>query len=99
MQATRDKVEDPRVIDVCIYLLPPTGHGAKRADLECLRRIQDLVSVIPCLAKADSFTSEEMADLKLDIKQQLKQNKIHFFNVSNAEIISKLPFSLIGSNT
>ena len=82
---------------------------------------QDLVSVIPCLAKADSFTSEEVADLKLEvsineqkcrlshclkelisvfqIKQQLKQNKIHFYNFSNAEIISKLPFSLIGSNT
>ena len=28
---------------------------------------QDLVSVIPCLAKADSFTSEEIADLKLDV--------------------------------
>ena len=35
--------------------------------------VQDLVSVIPCLAKADSFTSEEMADLKLDVS--INKNK------------------------
>ena len=37
---------------------------------------QDLVSVIPCLAKADSFTSEEMADVKLDVS--INKNKCRF---------------------
>ena len=27
-------------MDVCLYLLPPTGHGIKRVDMETLKRIQ-----------------------------------------------------------
>ena len=69
-------------MDVCLYLLPPTGHGIKRVDMETIKRIQvgtmflqaknetclqDLVTVIPCVAKADSFTKEELTELKQQV--------------------------------
>ena len=38
-QAEREPIEDKRV-DVCLYLLPPTGHGIKKIDIESLKRIQ-----------------------------------------------------------
>ena len=38
-QAVRGSTDDRRV-DVCLYLLPPTGHGIKKVDLEFLKRIQ-----------------------------------------------------------
>ena len=38
-QAERGRIEDNRV-DVCLYLLPPTGHGVKKIDMESLKRIQ-----------------------------------------------------------
>ena len=81
-QAEREPIEDKRV-DVCLYMLPPTGHGIKKIDLESLKRIQaweksflhaqefsflqDFVTVIPCVAKADSFTKEELVELKQQV--------------------------------
>ena len=44
-----------------------------------------------------SLTRSLMIIIK--IKTQLKQNKIHHFQFSDAHINSKLPFSLIGSNS
>ena len=43
-----------------------------------------------------SLTPSLMIIIK--IKTQLKQNKIHHFQFSDAHINSKMPFSLIGSN-
>ena len=38
-KATRENLVDHRQ-DVCVYLISPSGHGAKKYDLECLRRLQ-----------------------------------------------------------
>ena len=38
-KAERESIEDKRV-DVCLYMLPPTGHGIKKVDIESLKRIQ-----------------------------------------------------------
>merc|ERR1711860_31927 len=97
MKAERGKIEDKRG-DVCLYLLPPTGHGVKKIDMESLKRIQNFVTVIPCVAKADSFIEEELFELKQQIKQQLKQNKVANHSLS-PHLSSKMPLSLIGSNT
>ena len=43
-QAERDRVVDGRQ-HVCLYLLSPTGHGLKKHDIECLKRIQ-VVTII-----------------------------------------------------
>jgi len=61
--------------------------------------MQEVVNIIPCIAKADSFTSEELKDYKQTIRHQLKQNKICSFNFSDSALNQRMPFSLIGSDT
>ena len=39
MRAERAGVSDSRV-DVCLYLLSPTGHSLKKHDIEALKRLQ-----------------------------------------------------------
>ena len=39
MKAVRPGEPDGRV-DVCLYLLPPTGHSLKKHDIEALKRLQ-----------------------------------------------------------
>ena len=39
MKAVRPAVSDSRV-DVCLYLLSPTGHSLKKHDIEALKRLQ-----------------------------------------------------------
>jgi len=66
MKAVRQTLSDQR-LDACLYLLAPTGHSLKTLDMENLRRLQELVNIIPCLAKADSFTKEELKDFKQSV--------------------------------
>ena len=40
LQAVRTAAVKDIGPDVCIYMIPPTGHGAKRSDIECLKRFQ-----------------------------------------------------------
>ena len=41
-RVAREAVPDTR-IHACLYFLPATGHGLRTIDLECLRRLQEVV--------------------------------------------------------
>ncbi|WIA22604.1 hypothetical protein OEZ86_009587 [Tetradesmus obliquus] len=54
-------------ITVCLYFVPP--HRAKPIDWIMMAAISKLVAVIPVIAKADTFTDQELADFRQELLQ------------------------------
>lgn len=69
-------------IHLCLYFLE--GPICKENDLKIMFQLQHYVNIIPILAKADSYTSHELIQAKLDIIQQLALAEIQIFDVANS---------------
>ncbi|CAK5091884.1 unnamed protein product [Meloidogyne enterolobii] len=57
------RIEDKRV-HLCIYFIPPNGHGLKQLDIAFMQALQDRVNIVPVIAKADTLTPAELEDFK-----------------------------------
>jgi len=95
-RVVREGVADSRV-HALLYFLPPTGHGVRAIDIETMKRLHDKVNLIPLIAKADSFTKEELQEFKQNICNQLTSEKISFHNFSTCR--HQAPLAVVGSNT
>ena len=60
-------IPDSRV-HACLYFISPVGHGLKPLDIEFMRTFQDSVNIIPIIAKADTFTTEEKKRFKNKVR-------------------------------
>ena len=85
MRAERDPVQDTR-LEFCLYLLPPSTHGVPRPDLEAMRRLASRTNLIPCIARADGLTAEELLQLRAVVRQQLRHHRVRTFQVEGATI-------------
>eukprot|EP00055_Hartaetosiga_balthica_P017577 m.119019 g.119019 ORF g.119019 m.119019 type:complete len:405 (-) comp9351_c0_seq2:2058-3272(-) len=81
----RGKVSDIRV-HCCLYFIPPSTHGLRDLDIETLRHLQNVVNVIPVIAKADTLTEEECTLLKQRIRETLANENIHVFQFPAEEV-------------
>lgn len=55
----RDKhIADTR-IHACLYFIAPTGHTLKAIDIVVMKKLSEVVNVVPVIAKSDSLTLEE----------------------------------------
>ena len=61
------------------------GHRLKSLDIECLKRIQDKVNVIPVIAKADCFTPEECKEFKKNILEDLQKHQIKIYDFTECD--------------
>uniref|UniRef100_A0A3Q3KTV2 Septin-type G domain-containing protein n=1 Tax=Mastacembelus armatus TaxID=205130 RepID=A0A3Q3KTV2_9TELE len=57
------RIPDSRV-HCCIYFLPATGHRLRPIDVEFMKRLGKIVSIVPVIAKADTLTIEERQEFK-----------------------------------
>lgn len=73
------KIVDGRV-HACLYFLAPTGHHLKSLDIECLKRIQDKVNVIPIIGRADCMTPDECKEFKKSILTDLQKHQIKIYD-------------------
>ncbi|EIN14129.1 Septin [Punctularia strigosozonata HHB-11173 SS5] len=108
-RVNRQKIVDNRV-HACLYFIQPTGHSLKQLDIEFMRRLHNKVNLIPVIAKADTMTDEEVADFKARILADIAYHNIHIFQApayenedeesiaEMEEIISKIPFAVVGSD-
>lgn len=110
-----NKVNRMNIIDnrihACVYFIQPTGHSLKPLDIEVMRRLHTKVNLIPVIAKSDTLTDEEIAAFKTRILGDINHHKIHIFEgpsydldddetiAENNEIMSKVPFAVVGANT
>jgi len=109
-RVNRQKTVDNRV-HACLYFIQPTGHSLKQIDIEFMRRLHQKVNLIPIIAKADTLTDEEIASFKQRVLSDIQYHNIEIFQApvyenedeetlaENAEIASKIPFAVVGSNS
>jgi len=108
-RVNRHKLVDNR-IHACIYFITPTGHALKPLDIELMRRLHTRVNLIPVIAKSDTLTEEEIRVFKERILADIQFNNIQIYQApqyeyddaetiqENREIMSKIPFAVVGSD-
>ncbi|KAI0164667.1 Septin-domain-containing protein [Xylariaceae sp. FL1272] len=108
-KVNRMNIVDNR-IHACVFFIQPTGHSLKPLDIEVMRRLHTKVNLIPVIAKSDTLTDEEITSFKSRILSDIKHHGIQIFEgpryeldddetiAENNEIMSKVPFAVVGSN-
>lgn len=59
LTAMRDKYIVDTRIHCCLYFIAPTGHSLKAIDITVMKKLSEVVNVVPVIAKSDSLTLEE----------------------------------------
>ncbi|KAJ9099820.1 Septin Spn2 [Naganishia friedmannii] len=86
LTAHRDRhIADTRV-HCCLFFINPTGHGLKPLDITVLRKLSEVVNVVPVIAKADSLTLEERELFKERIRAELQQHAIKLYPFDTEEL-------------
>ncbi|CAK7903028.1 septin Cdc11p [[Candida] anglica] len=101
-------------IHCLIYMINPTGHGLSEIDVKFMQHVNNLVNLIPVIAKADSLTPSELKLNKSLILEDLKNYSISYYKFNEYEheqdyiddeiveynkyLNSLVPFSIIGAN-
>jgi septin 7 len=108
-KVNRTAVVDNRV-HACVYFIQPTGHALKPLDIVVMKKLHKKLNLVPVIAKADTLTEEEVAVFKQRILEDIKHHAIEIFQppkydnddaetiAENEEIMSKVPFAIVGSN-
>ncbi|KAI8994579.1 Septin-type guanine nucleotide-binding (G) domain-containing protein [Pilobolus umbonatus] len=109
LTAQRERqIQDNRV-HCCLYFIAPSGHSLKPLDIIVLKKLVQIVNVVPVIAKSDSLTLTERAAFKKRINEGLAYHNIELYpydsigdyddeeRVLNASIRSLLPFAVVGS--
>ncbi|KAJ7264907.1 Septin-type guanine nucleotide-binding (G) domain-containing protein [Mycena haematopus] len=110
LTAMRDRyIQDTR-IHCCLYFLNPTGHSLRPIDVIVMKKLSDVVNVVPVIAKSDSLTVEEKEAFKEKIREELVYHNIRLYPFDtdeddeeeitiNEAIRAKVPFAIVGSET
>ncbi|KAG7664969.1 CDC11 [[Candida] subhashii] len=101
-------------IHALIYMINPTGHGLSEIDVKFLLHVNNLVNIIPTIAKADSLTPQELQLNKQLIQEDLNNYGINYYKFNEYEyeqeytddeiieynkyLNSLIPFAIIGAN-
>ena len=109
-RVNRQRPVDDR-IHACLYFIEPTGHSLKQLDVETMQKLGERTNLIPVIAKADTMTDQEITLFKKRIMDDITYNRINIFRPEmstlddpdsvalNQEILSKMPFAVVGSST
>ena len=64
----RDRhIQDTR-IHCCLYFINPTGHSLRPIDIIVMKKLSEVVNVVPVIAKADSLTLVERDLFKTKVR-------------------------------
>ncbi|KAK2816812.1 hypothetical protein Q5P01_025003 [Channa striata] len=102
------RIPDTRV-HCCVYFLPATGHRLRPIDIEFMKRLGKIVSIVPVIAKADTLTVEERLEFKERIRHDLVANGIRVYpqkeydedpeeRILNDRIRESIPFAVVGTD-
>ena len=89
LTAQRERyIQDTR-IHCCLFFIQPSGHALKPIDIVVLKKLCDVVNVVPVIAKADSLTLEERQAFKDRIKQEFAFHNLRMYPYENEEYDSE----------
>ena len=93
-----------------LYKLGPTltAHSLKPIDIVVLKKLTDVVNVVPVIAKSDSLTMEERQAFKERIREEFAFHNLRMYpydndeqdeeeRAMNANIKDLIPFAVVGS--
>ncbi|KAK7038228.1 Septin ring protein [Favolaschia claudopus] len=110
LTAMRDRyIQDTR-IHCCLYFINPTGHSLRPIDVIVMKKLSEVVNVVPVIAKSDSLTPDERESFKEKIREELVYHNIRLYPFDtdeddqeevavNEAIRAKVPFAIVGSDT
>jgi len=110
LTAMRDRyIQDTR-IHCCLYFINPTGHSLRPIDVIVMKKLSEVVNVVPVIAKADSLTLEERESFKQKIRAELFHHSIRLYPFDtdeydeeevqlNESIRNMIPFAVVGSES
>lgn len=85
LTAQRERyIQDTR-IHCCLFFIQPSGHTLKPIDIVVLKKLSDVVNVVPVIAKADSLTLEERQAFKARIKEEFAFHNLKMYPYDNDE--------------
>ncbi|EPX74652.1 septin Spn2 [Schizosaccharomyces octosporus yFS286] len=101
------RLQDTRV-HCCLFFIRPTGHSLRPIDIAVLKRLTEIVNVVPVIAKSDSLTLEERAAFKQQIREEITKHDINLYPYDsddiddeelnlNAAVRNLIPFAVVGS--
>ncbi|QRW01801.1 Septin [Ceratobasidium sp. AG-Ba] len=108
LTAMRDRyIQDTR-IHCCLFFINPTGHSLRPIDIIVMKKLSEVVNVVPVIAKADSLTLLERDAFKERIRGELQYHNIRLYPIDhedndeeetslNERIRSIIPFAVVGS--
>jgi len=108
LTAVRDRyIQDTR-IHCCLFFINPTGHSLRPIDIIVMKKLSEVVNVVPVIAKADSLTLEERDLFKQRIRAELVYHNIVLYPFDtdenddeelrlNERIRNMIPFAVVGS--
>ncbi|KAL8779524.1 MAG: hypothetical protein Q9213_006893 [Squamulea squamosa] len=108
LTAQRERyIQDTRV-HCCLFFIQPSGHALKPIDIVVLKKLSDVVNVVPVIAKSDSLTLEERMAFKERIKEEFAFHNLRMYPYDNEEqdqeeramnssIKDLIPFAVVGS--
>ncbi|KAL1967505.1 hypothetical protein VTN77DRAFT_3020 [Rasamsonia byssochlamydoides] len=108
LTAQRERyIQDTR-IHCCLFFIQPSGHALKPIDIVVLKKLSDVVNVVPVIAKSDSLTLEERQAFKERIKEEFAFHNLKMYpydndelddeeRAMNAQIKDIIPFAVVGS--
>ena len=75
----RDRyIQDTR-IHCCLYFISPTGHSLRPIDVIVMKKLSEVVNVVPVIAKSDSLTLDEREKFKVKIREELIYHNIRLY--------------------
>lgn len=85
LTAQRERyIQDTR-IHCCLFFIQPSGHSLKPIDIVVLKKLSDVVNVVPVIAKADTLTLEERSAFKERIKEEFAFHNLKMYPYDNDE--------------
>lgn len=85
LTAQRERyIQDSRV-HCCLFFIQPSGHALKPIDIVVLKKLSDVVNVVPVIAKSDSLTLEERSAFKERIKEEFAFHNLKMYPYDNDE--------------
>ncbi|KAI8327348.1 Septin-type guanine nucleotide-binding (G) domain-containing protein [Blakeslea trispora] len=109
LTAQRERIIQDNRVHCCLYFIAPSGHSLKPIDVIVLKKLVEVVNVVPVIGKSDSLTIEERAAFKKRINEELAFYKIDLYpydlpeehddeeRLLNTSIRELLPFAVVGS--
>jgi len=109
LTATRERyIQDTR-IHCCLFFINPSGHSLRPIDIVVMKKLSEVVNVVPVIAKADSLTLDEREVFKAKIRAEFEYHNIRLYPFDsdehdeeevelNQNIMGMIPFAIIGSD-